>query len=169
MYGVKRNQQLHRVVLAAPADSARPKGTRRARAAADGLRPRNKTVCDPRAREELGRRVPCALCGREARGFGFCLGLRRDRHPYHRFCSLACQNAGSANAKRNFGVIDKTDMETRAIRDARAEFAAALTDIGLMEPFFDRPAAEIDALIEACVDGFQSSMRRQSDAGEIPF
>jgi hypothetical protein len=38
-----------------------------------------------------------------------------------------------------------------------------------MQAFFDRSAEDIDCLIEACVDGFQTSMRRQSDAGDIPF
>lgn len=77
--------------------------------------------------------------------------------------------AGSANAKRNHGMIDKTDMETRAIVDARRWLAEALTEMGLMEPFFDRPAADIDRVIEACVDGFQASMQRQSDNGDVPF
>jgi hypothetical protein len=111
----------------------------------------------------------CALCGREARGFGYCHGLRWDRHPYHPFCSMACLTAGSANAMRNHGMIRKTDMETRAIREARTSLAASLSELGLMEPFFHRPAADIDRIIEACIDGFQASMQRQSEAGEVPF
>ena len=82
---------------------------------------------------------------------------------------MACLMAGSANAKRNHGMIDKTDMETRAIVDARRWLAEALTEMGLMEPFFDRPAADIDRVIEACIYGFQASMQRQSDNGDVPF
>lgn len=115
------------------------------------------------------KQAPCALCGRAARGFGFCLALRPDRHPYHRFCSMACLRVGAAIAKRNHGMIDKTDMEARAIKAARANLAEALSELGLMAPFHDRPAAEIDQIIEACVDGFQASMQRQADTGEIPF
>lgn len=61
-------------------------------------------------------------------------------------------------------MIDKTPFEQQAIKDARRPFAEALTELGLMVPFFDRSTADIDRLIEACIDGFQESMQRQ--AGE---
>jgi Family of unknown function (DUF6511) len=77
--------------------------------------------------------------------------------------------AGAALAKRNKGMIDKTDMELRAIKDVRRFLADVLTELGLMAPFHDRSAAEIDRIIEACVDGFQASMRRQSLNDDVPF
>lgn len=66
-------------------------------------------------------------------------------------------------------MIDKTDMKQQAIRDARRFFAEALTELGLMDAFQDRSAAEIDRLIEACIDGFQDSMQRQSLNDDVPF
>ena len=59
-------------------------------------------------------------------------------------------------------MIDKPPYEQQAIKDARQPFAEALTELELMAPFFNRNAADIDRLIEACIDGFQDSMRRQS-------
>ncbi|MCS6920402.1 MAG: DUF6511 domain-containing protein [Elioraea sp.] len=120
------------------------------------------------------RRLVCALCGRAAKGFGYTHQLRWGEFPSHRFCSMACCEAGGALAQRSAGMIDKTPMEAQAIKDARRPFAEVLVELGLMAPFHDRSAAEIDRLIEACVDGFQESMRRQAAALDpmsdpIPF
>ena len=120
------------------------------------------------------RRLICALCGRAAKGFGYTHQLRWGEVPSHRFCSMACCEAGGALAQRSGGMIDKTPMEAQAIKDARRPFAEALVELGLMAPFRDRSAAEIDRLIEACIDGFQESMRRQAAALDpmsdpIPF
>lgn len=114
--------------------------------------------------EDRIRRHICALCGRAAKGFGYVHGLRSGAHPRLAFCSLRCCEAGGALAMRSGGVIDRTPMEAQAVKDARRPLAEALAELGLLAPFHDRGAAEIDRVIEACVDGFQASMRRQAAA-----
>ena len=123
----------------------------------------------------LSSRIARSLaCGREARGFGYVHQLSWDRFPHHRFCSMRCLDVGAALANRNNGMIDKTDMEIRAIKEARRFLAETLTELDLMAPFYDRKPEEIDRIIEACVDGFQESMQRQAAARDplddpIPF
>jgi hypothetical protein len=87
---------------------------------------------------------------------------------------MRCLDAGTALAKKNNGMIDKTDMEAKAIKDARRPFAEVLTELGLIEPFFHRSPQDIDRIIEACIDGFQDSMVRQASADKqlddpVPF
>jgi hypothetical protein len=111
---------------------------------------------------EWSARRLCALCSREARGFGYIHRLHIGDVPLYRFCSMACCEAGGALVERGGGVIDKTAMEVQAIKDARRPFAEVLQELGLLAPFHDRSAAEIDRIIEACIDGFQASMQRQA-------
>jgi hypothetical protein len=112
---------------------------------------------------------PCAVCAREARGFGYVHQLHHDLYPTYRFCSLRCQNAGAALAERSHGMIEKTDLEKQAIKDARRPLAEVLTELGLMEHFLDLDAKQIDRLIEAVIDGFQASMQRQALNDDVPF
>jgi Family of unknown function (DUF6511) len=113
----------------------------------------------------MGHGGVCALCGRAANGFGYVHQLRFERYPHHRFCSVACFEPGSLLAKRSLGVIDKTEMEARAVMEARRFLAEVLVELGLLEAFRNLSPAEIDRVIEACVDGFQASMRRQAKEG----
>ena len=111
--------------------------------------------------------MKCWVCKRQARGYGHTDGRFQTADPRRYvldwvFCSRRCQDAGSAIAQRNNGMIDKTAREARAIRDARTLFAEALTDLGLMEPFFHRSAEDIDRLIEAAVTGYIDSMQDQA-------
>ena len=66
-------------------------------------------------------------------------------------------------------MIDKSELEAKAIKAARRNLAEVLTELNLMTRFHDRSAAEIDRIIEACVDGFQDAMRREALNDEIPF
>jgi hypothetical protein len=81
---------------------------------------------------------------------------------------MRCLGAGSALAMENDGMIDKTEMERRAIVAARHFLAAVLDEMNLMGPFLDRTPEEIDRIIEACIDGFQDSMLRQAGSGKAP-
>jgi len=85
---------------------------------------------------------------------------------------MKCLDIGVALCDKE-GVMSQrklTDMEVQAIKDARHPFAAALTELGLMEAFFNRTPEDIDKLITACVEGFRGSMWRQSEVeGKIPF
>ncbi len=66
-------------------------------------------------------------------------------------------------------MIDKTQIEARAIKATRAIFAETIEDLGLMPAFEGRSAAEIDRIIEACVDGFREAMGRVAMNDDLPF
>lgn len=66
-------------------------------------------------------------------------------------------------------MIDKTELEKKAIKAARRNLAEVLTELGLMAPFYDRSAEEIDRIIEACIDGFQDAMRRETLNDDLPI
>src|SRR4051794_1709680 len=105
-------------------DHARARGHRperhqplhRAGFATDRATPRPARVAEALDAPEV--RV-CAVCSRADRGFYYTHQLRPDRYPTFAFCSYRCQRAGAAIAKRKNGMIDKTEVEAKAIKEAR--------------------------------------------------
>ena len=111
---------------------------------------------------EVAARHLCALCGRIVRGFAAERGPPSVcRKPPLHFCSLTCRDVSRALIWERITLIDKSAMELQAVKDARRPLAEVLVELNLMAPFHDRSAAEIDRIIEACIDGFQASLRRQ--------
>lgn len=114
--------------------------------------------------------APCAVCGRDNRGWGRSI----DGKLTYRYCGRACSEA---HERIGFAVIDKTAREGRAIKAARKPFAEALTELGLMQYFFGLEPQQIDQLIEAAVGGYVDSMAGQAGVkergldfnDEIPF
>jgi hypothetical protein len=86
---------------------------------------------------------------------------------------MRCLDVGATLAMGNLGMIDKSERERAAIKDARKGLAEVLSEMNLMEPFYHRSPADIDRIIEACVDGFRASMLKQTcDQAlndELPF
>jgi hypothetical protein len=88
--------------------------------------------CTP---EDQVLRLTCALCAREARGFGYIHQLRIGEFPHYRFCSMPCSKAGSALARRMGGMIDKTPLEEAAIKAARDRWQKCCRNLACSSPF----------------------------------
>ena len=66
-------------------------------------------------------------------------------------------------------MVDLTDMERTAIRAAVRPVAGAMEAIGWETRLIDLREDQVVALITQAINGFQDSMRDQSNMGEIPF
>ena len=114
---------------------------------------------------------PCVTCGFEGRGFGFQLHLSA-LHKHYDFCSILCQSVGQRLAELNGGKIEGpmlSDIEQRAIEDARQQFAEALDRQGVLPAFENFKPEQIDDIIRSIIIGFQASVQRAYGRGEVPF
>jgi hypothetical protein len=88
---------------------------------------------------------------------------------------MGCQNTGAVIAKTTEpkGVIKGkkmlSDIEERAIVDAREQLFQALVRQKLDAHFNDCTEAQIDDIIKSVVIGFQASIQRAYGRGEVPF
>jgi hypothetical protein len=112
--------------------------------------------------------MTCAVCSREARGFGiFNPALQRTdpRRFLERwvFCSMRCMEAFSKVMERLTGlqegaVLDPSDLEIAAMRSALAPLGDYVASIGMERPLADYGKAEVLRLVEVVIDAYQAHM-----------
>lgn len=112
--------------------------------------------------------MKCAVCSRQARGFGyFNASLRRSdpRRYFDRwvFCSMRCMNAFSKVMERltsvqEDAVIDPSDLEIAAMRAALAPLGDYVSTLGMGRPLADYRKEEVLRLVEVVVDAYQARM-----------
>ncbi len=117
--------------------------------------------------------MKCAICAREARGFGyFNTALRRidPRRYLDRwvFCSLRCMNAFSKVMERltsieERAVFDPSDLELAAIRAALAPLGDYVSSIGMERPLADYRREEVLRLVEVVIDAYQAHMLEEHE------
>ncbi len=112
--------------------------------------------------------MKCAICSREARGFGYFNSAlcRSDPRRYSDrwvFCSMRCMNAFSKVMKQLTSVqvdavIDPSDLELAAMRAALAPLGDFVSTIGMDRPLADYRKEEVLRLVEVVVDAYQAHM-----------
>lgn len=128
----------------------------------------------------------CCMCARQAKGFVVKFNpiahvqraktvseirLRRE-YPQFACCSTKCQDAVLKLVVRNRGEMAQetiTAMEQKAIYEAKIGMHEALTRIGIAQAFEGQPPENMDYVVWTVWQALQASMRRQSEAGEIPL
>ena len=117
--------------------------------------------------------MTCAVCSREARGFGYFNSAlhRTDPRRYSDrwvFCSMRCMEAFSRVMERLTGlqegaVLDPSDLEIAAMRAALAPLGDYVASIGMDRPLADYAKAEVLRLVEVVVDAYQAHMLQEHE------
>jgi hypothetical protein len=112
--------------------------------------------------------VTCAVCSRQARGFGyFNAALHRCDPRRHSdrwvFCSMRCMNAfakvmARLTSVQEDAVIDPSDLELAAMRAALAPLGDYVASIGMDRPLAKYGREEVLRLVEVVVDAYQAHM-----------
>lgn len=110
----------------------------------------------------------CAVCSRQARGFGYFNNRfpRSDPRRYNDrwvFCSMRCLTVFAGvmerlTAVREDAVIDPSDLEIAAMRAALVPLGEYVAGIGMERPLADYRKEEVLRLIEVVVDAYQAYM-----------
>ncbi len=106
----------------------------------------------------------CAICYRQARGFGWFNASLLRSHPRRYsdqwvFCSLRCLNSFSTIMKKTDGLmIDASDLERQAMRACLAPLGEYVGSIGMERSLADYSREEVLMLIEVVVTAYQEHM-----------
>jgi len=112
--------------------------------------------------------MTCAVCSREARGFGYFNSTLHRTDPRRFldrwvFCSMRCMDAFSTVMERltslqEGAVLDPTDLEIAAMRAALAPLGDYVASIGMERPLADYGKEEVLRLVEVVIDAYQAHM-----------
>ena len=108
--------------------------------------------------------MTCAVCIREARGFGYVdpslrRGDTRRDTARRQFCSMRCQRAFSQLMQKTEGrVIDPTEMEQAAMASCLAPLGEYVATVDMQRPLADYRREEVLTLIEVVVTAYQAHM-----------
>ena len=105
----------------------------------------------------------CAICRRDARGFGFAPHLIRVRAPSVKLCSMRCQDI----AARLKGMIDPNTHELNALAAAGNAGGAYIESLAKTD-LAQFSAQEWATLVEVIVTAFQDHLRN-AYADDPPF
>jgi len=113
--------------------------------------------------------MPCAVCLRPARGFGF-FNPHSPRPREHRwFCSMPCQGVFAMRFKRGLNMIGTTDEERLAIALVMKRLGQTMDQIGWSKRLCDLNETDVTALIEEVLEGYGAEMSRIAKSQEAPF
>lgn len=120
----------------------------------------------------------CAVCSREARGFGWSDPIYRFNDPRRNktakaFCSMRCMNIFTKHLKTTGGyMIDPTNTEKRAMQSALKPLGEYVAEVGMNKPLAMYSRSEIETLVEVVVTAYQEFMQCEEEHTkdqEVPF
>ena len=113
--------------------------------------------------------MPCAVCLRPARGFGFFNPNTPRPRELRWFCSMPCQGFFAMRFRKGLTMIGMTDEERLAIALVMKRLGQTMDQIGWRKRLCDLNETDVTALIEEVLEGYGAEMSRIAKSQEVPF
>lgn len=115
------------------------------------------------------RFMPCAVCLRPARGFGFFNPNTPRPREHTWFCSMPCQLFFAMRFKKELTMIGITNEERLAIAVAVKNLGRMMEEIGWEKRLCELTESEVTALIEDVLESYSEQMSRIAKSQQVPF